>query len=151
MQNHPWDSDEPTQPYRRDDDDDVHRTSSDDELDAIPPPLRNWQVVTSRPAEGIEIDGEATVIDDAADDEDDAPVSSPQTVVDSTVVAGLATARVTVIPGETATLTVNLFNNGRWPSLFEVMLEGWIDERWCPDLPTRVHLEPGRGKRSLSP
>ena len=143
MQNHPWDSDESTQPYRRDDDDDVHRTPSDDELDAIPPPLRNWQVVTSRPAEGIEIDGEATVIDDAADDEDDAPVSPSQNVVDSTVVAGLAAARVTVIPGETATLTVNLFNNGRWPSLFEVMLEGWIDERWCPDLPTRVHLEPG--------
>ena len=146
MQNHPWDADDPTQPYRDDANDDANRTPPDDELDAIPAPLRNWQVMAARPPAVIEIDGEATVIDGPADDAaTPAPIMPPSRhdAVDSTVVAGLAAARVTVVPGETATLTVNLLNNGHWPSLFEIALEGWIDERWCPDLPTRVHLQPG--------
>ena len=146
MQSHPWDADEPARPRHNDANDDPNRDSpapSDDALDAIPAPLRNWQV--------IDIDGEATVIRDeepAGDTDADVPPAGsaprlPQDYVDSTVVAGLAATRLEARPGEPATLTVNLFNNGRWPSLFEIALEGWIDERWCPDLPARIHLQPG--------
>ena len=79
----------------------------------------------------------------------DAPPShSPGAAVirdqgDSVVVMGLEVRRIEVTPGEPALLTVDLLNNGRWAALFEVALEGWIDEQWCDELPVRIHLEPG--------
>jgi hypothetical protein len=48
-----------------------------------------------------------------------------------------------VTPGEAAALEVTLVNNGAWSALFEVTVEGWIDERWCDDLPVRAQLQPG--------
>jgi soluble lytic murein transglycosylase-like protein len=144
MQSHPRDADEPTRPHHSDAGDGPHPdhpAPSDDALDALPAPLRNWQV--------IEIEGEATVVrdaDNAAPRAESIAVGAPRLLqdhIDGTVVAGLSATQLQVSPGETATLNVTLLNNGRWPSLFEVTLEGWIDERWCPDLPARVHVQPG--------
>ena len=62
--------------------------------------------------------------------------------------------RVVVMPGESAEFEVTLANLGRWPALFEISLEGWIDEAWTPDLPMRVQLEPQARQRvtlSVSP
>jgi soluble lytic murein transglycosylase-like protein len=46
------------------------------------------------------------------------------------------------MPGETAEFEVSIANHGRWPALFEISIEGWIDEAWTPELPLRVQLEP---------
>jgi membrane-bound lytic murein transglycosylase F len=62
---------------------------------------------------------------------------------DDIVVATMPVRQIVVMPGETATLEVNIGNQGRWSALFEISLEGWLDETWTPDLPMRVHLEPG--------
>jgi len=62
---------------------------------------------------------------------------------DDVVVAGMQVRRVVAIPGEKATFEVTIANHGRWAALFEVALEGWIDEAWTPDLPLRVQLEAG--------
>ena len=121
MQSHPWDADEPARPRHNDANDDPNRDSpapSDDALDAIPAPLRNWQV--------IDIDGEATVIRDeepAGDTDADVPPAGsaprlPQDYVDSTVVAGLAATRLEARPREPGTLSGNLLNKCRRPSLF---------------------------------
>jgi soluble lytic murein transglycosylase-like protein len=96
--------------------------------------LRNWQVVEP----GVEIEGEATVLD-----AEPAPTAAIADRVDEVVVAVLPQRRWEVTPGQTAALQVELINNGAWASAFTVTLEGWIDERWCPDLPLSRALEPG--------
>ncbi|MCC6454955.1 MAG: transglycosylase SLT domain-containing protein [Caldilineaceae bacterium] len=137
--------------------------SSDADLPAegessrISSPLLNWQVV--------EIEGEATLIEETEIKDASSTaihVTSPQAdrdaavlplgprssaaireQIDDIVVAGMRTRRIVVMPGEEATFEVSVANLGRWSALFEVALEGWIDEAWTPDLPLRVQLEPG--------
>lgn len=135
--------------------------SSDDDSPApsenarFAPPLLNWHVV--------EIDGEATLIEereisDASGEtaksappvlaREVAPLREPRPVsalhdhVDDIVIGGMQTRRVTVMPGESAEFEVTVANHGRWSALFEISVEGWIDEAWTPDLPLRVQLEP---------
>jgi membrane-bound lytic murein transglycosylase F len=110
------------------------------EWSRIPPPLQNWQV----------IDGEAAVVDADATPKPATPrpaAPRPATAIgdqpDDVIGVSLAARTLTVTPGEAAALTVTVTNHGRWAAQFEVTLEGWLDERWCPDLPQRVTLEPG--------
>lgn len=129
---------------------------ADGKIADYPLPLLNWQVV--------EIEGEATLIEeteikDAAPEtvrisppalahEVAPPFDSAQTQApirdhyDDVVVAGMQVRRVSVVPGETAEFEVSVANHGRWTALFEISIEGWIDEAWTPDLPVRVQLEP---------
>lgn len=139
----------------------------------VPVPLQNWQVL--EPAtdemdagktvrgeavdlgagsvveiEG-EIEGEATLVDAPTPDAA-AHAATSATIADRQdrlIGLGLDARRYGVEPGEAATLNVDLLNNGPSPALFEVNLEGWIDETWTPELPVRVHLPPGE-RRSIS-
>jgi soluble lytic murein transglycosylase-like protein len=145
------------------------------ELTRIPPPLRNWQVLdaaehaaqssfarkadpdpTDEIYRGTIIDGEARIIRavDSASTHGEEPVPGGllppiRDHVDEFVAAQLPARRLVVTPGEAVELVVEVANQGRWAALFEVSLEGWIDESWCADLPGRVHLEPGM-RRSIS-
>ena len=125
----------------------------------FPLPLLNWQVV--------EIEGEATLLEvteiDAAQPDieirerlqvappvlarelDSYASHNPAAIrdqIDNVVVGEMAERRMVVMPGEQADFTVTIVNRGRWSALFEIGVEGWIDEAWTPDLPLRVHLEP---------
>lgn len=106
----------------------------------IPAPLRNWQVV--------DIEGEATVMDSGVEEhpaaEDGfAPRRSIREQIDPVVVAVLTQRRIEIAPGEGAVLTVEVINNGDRAARFEVTIEGWIDERWCGELPMHIALQPG--------
>ncbi|MCC6169139.1 MAG: transglycosylase SLT domain-containing protein [Caldilineaceae bacterium] len=106
----------------------------------IPAPLRNWQVV--------EIEGEATVLDAGtgegpAAQAQPAPRSPIREQIDPLVVAVLKQRRIEVAPGESERLAVEVVNNGDRAARFEVTVEGWIDERWCGELPVHVPLQPG--------
>ncbi|RIK50183.1 MAG: hypothetical protein DCC57_12220, partial [Chloroflexi bacterium] len=106
----------------------------------IPAPLRNWQVV--------EIEGEATVLDAGmgegpAAERQPAPRSLIREQIDPLVVAVLKQRRIEIAPGEMENLAVEVINNGDRAARFEVTVEGWIDERWCGELPVHVPLQPG--------
>jgi soluble lytic murein transglycosylase-like protein len=77
--------------------------------------------------------------------------SAIQDQVDDVVVAEMQVRRLVVMPGESATFEVSVANHGRWSALFEVSLEGWIDEAWTPDLPIRVQLEAGARQAVIVP
>lgn len=135
----------------------------------IPAPLLNWHVIEidgeSTLIEETEADDTATLesvrvsppsalpsVSTSADavssvDAEPQAEASPETNIrdqqDDVVVAKMAARRVAVLPGETAIFEVNVANHGRWSALFEIGIEGWIDEAWTPDLPLRVQLEPG--------
>jgi membrane-bound lytic murein transglycosylase F len=118
---------------------------ADGEMAALPPVLQNWQV--------IEIEGEATYVDVPQEPFDDEPPAGPPTAIqehyDDVILVGLPVRRVTVVPGESVTLDITLHNNGNKPSLFTIALEGWIDERWCDELPVQATL--GSGERITIP
>lgn len=144
-------------------------------LTRVPPPLHNWQVVeeTDEPPRppfarkfapdpdpvddaiyrGMIIEGEARIIREVEASpsgwDEPGPVARIRDQVDGFVCAQLAVRRVVVTPGEAVELTVEVANQGRWAARFEVNLEGWIDEGWCPDLPAHVHVEPGQ-RRTVS-
>jgi hypothetical protein len=136
--------------------------SDDEKMAHLPVQLRNWRVledVSARqtpPVEiEVEIEGEATVLEERPDDRLDARLEDRSSdaarpyageireQLDGVVIALLAQRRLEVTPGEAAALEVTLVNNGAWSALFEVTVEGWIDERWCDDLPVRAQLQPG--------
>ncbi len=163
MHQDPWEP--PDGPYPSD------RTPDSDSRDNEPPedgeitrmsPLLNWHVV--------EIDGEATLIEETEIAETEIAEAAIESVhvappglaqedvpsqsrvrassmireqIDDIVVARMQMRRVVVTPGQSATFEVSVANQGRWSALFEVTVEGWIDEAWTPDLPMRLHLEPG--------
>lgn len=113
-------------------------------LARVPAPLRNWQVV--------EIEGEATVVAETPGGEAEkrAPTGQEPALrspiheqIDPVVVVVLHQRRAEVIPGEPTQLAVEVVNNGDKAALFEVTVEGWIDERWCGELPVRLSLQPG--------
>jgi soluble lytic murein transglycosylase-like protein len=110
----------------------------------LPAQLRNWQVLDDAEPQqkAAEIESEATLLDVGPAQAALRP-SAIQDQIDEIVVAALAHRRIEVTPGEKAALQVQLVNNGAWPALFEVAVEGWIDERWCEQLPLRVQLQPG--------
>ena len=139
------------------------------EITRIPPPLLNWHVVEIEGEatlieetliEDVEINGDKEIkvgrigeakhraVDDAIED-----ASLPEVVArrsalireqyDEIVAGGMQIRRVVVMPGEEATFEVSVGNLGRWSALFEISIEGWIDEAWTPDLPMRVQMEPG--------
>ena len=137
----------------------------------IPAPLLNWHVIEidgeSTLIEETEADDTATLESvrvsppspstlasvstsaDAVSPADAGPQAEASTATnirdqhDDVVVAKMAARRVVALPGETANFEVNVANHGRWSALFEISIEGWIDEAWTPDLPLRVQLEPG--------
>ena len=159
MHQDPWEPPDGSYPADRKPD----SAASDDDPPAegsvarIPPPLLNWHVV--------EIDGEATLIEETEASDDtlesvvvSSPARTPEDAAprdeahaggnirdhyDEVVVAGMQVRRVSVLPGEAAEFEVSVANHGRWSALFEISIEGWIDEAWTPDMPRRVQLEPG--------
>jgi membrane-bound lytic murein transglycosylase F len=101
---------------------------------SAPPGLQHWQV--------LEIEGEATVIDQP----DDHEISHHAVIddhVDDVIVATMAERNLAVHPGGVVTLAVGLLNNGAQPALFRVYVEGWIDEQWLIDGAQHVSLRPG--------
>ncbi len=122
----------------------------------VPAPLQNWRVLDPAPDASagasqptlvdaepvIEIDGEASVVDAPAAD-GTAVGATIADRPDRLIGLGLDQRRYAVEPGEAVTIQVELLNNGPSPALFEVNIEGWIDEAWIPDLPVRLHLPPG--------
>lgn len=119
--------------------------------DPLPDALRNWQV--------LEIDGQATTVEEPAGAEDtdaaDAPPpasSRPEDLRglqiddrgDDVIVATLDNRRRTVECGATAVYTVTILNNGPLPATFQVQIEGWIDPQWVGDALPVVAAEPGQ-------
>ncbi len=148
MHTFPWEP--PEEPRHRPSPDDSAPSATPDpaedaedtgiELSRVPASLRNWQVV--------EIDGEATVMEEGRPAwQEPAPRSPIREQIDSLVVAVLSRRRVEITPGESAVLAVEVVNNGGLAAVFEVTVEGWIDERWCGELPLRVSLQPGARQR----
>ncbi|MCX6044875.1 MAG: transglycosylase SLT domain-containing protein [Chloroflexi bacterium] len=118
-------------------------------LDRLPSALRNWQV--------IEIDGEATRVEDARPTVEP-PAATPSAAIpehaDDVIVVGLDTRQLTVNAGGTVTWHCSLLNNGPSTALFTVQLEGWVDEHWFTPIteqneptpavwPVQILLQPG--------
>ena len=167
MHQDPWESPDGSYPADRKPDSEASDAELpvEGEITRIPSPLLNWHVV--------EIEGEATLIEETEIKDDalhpginpgieSVSVSRPALVpevappqngarassnirdqVNEVVMAAMQNRRVVVMPGEAASFEVSVANQGRWSALFEITVEGWIDEAWAPDLPLRVQLEPG--------
>ena len=158
MHQDPWEPADGSYPSDRTSDSDASEVTppADGENPRVLLPLLNWHVV--------EIEGEATLIEETEIKEaplesvsvsppalaEEAPLqneayasSTIRDQVDDVVVAGMPLRRVVVIPGEAATFAVTVANQGRWSALFEITVEGWIDEAWTPELPMHVQLQPG--------
>lgn len=161
MHRFPWEP--PDEPRHRPDPDDSAASVTPDptpdttggsggELARVPAPLRNWQVV--------EIEGEATVIAETPGGEAEQRAPAKQETIsrspireqiDPVVVVVLRQRRVEATPGEPTQLEVEVVNNGDKAALFEVTVEGWIDERWCGELPVRLSLQPGARRTAQIP
>lgn len=149
MQSFPWEP--PEEPRHRPSPDDSAPPENPEAADPetgetgiewarIPTPLHNWRV--------LEIEGEATVVDeDASTAADAAPRTPIQEQIDPIVLATLSQRRLEATPGETAVLAAEVINNGDKAAVFSVTVEGWIDERWCEELPVRVPLQPGARRK----
>lgn len=112
----------------------------------LPSLLRNWQV--------IEIEGEATEVEERPAQQ---VAPQDQTIpdhLDDVIVTTLDQRRVTVEAGTAATLELTLCNKGDRTALFQIFVDGWIDERWVTTpgrdgeptpahLPLHVLLHPG--------
>ncbi|MEX1019039.1 MAG: transglycosylase SLT domain-containing protein [Litorilinea sp.] len=75
-------------------------------------------------------------------DDDEAGEILPD-VVDGVLIGRLGMRQIAVEPGDAATLSLSLLNNGTVPAVFALQVEGWVDEAWFPDLPQDLTLEPG--------
>ncbi|MCB0133158.1 MAG: hypothetical protein KDD78_19985, partial [Caldilineaceae bacterium] len=63
--------------------------------------------------------------------------------IDTVVVASLADRTVSVNPGASLSLWVNVLNNGPLPALFRVHVEGWIEAEWVAVHPLHQAVPPG--------
>lgn len=122
------------------------------------PVLRNWQV-GDEPF--YDIDGEALLIaHDLAEERADRKQGDHETDVEPGVekdvaspaivdqhhpalVATLVERVVRVNPGDEASFTLNLLNNGDRRAYFSVTVEGWIHDHWLVAPVPQVELEPG--------
>ncbi len=125
--------------------------------DDLPDPLANWQVLDDETWLMDEahplLEGEATAVE-PLDDETDAPSSAEGAVTegapliadqhDDIIVAGLEADRLTVEPGQAATFRVGILNNGPKPAVFQLHVEGWLDEAWITVSPVNTSLQPGQ-------
>ena len=122
---------------------------------ALPPALQNWQVVEGETAQDDaaearapqEIEGEATLVAGApATDTPGREADGAQAIpdrVDDLIIVTLPTRALSVRPGATATLPVELLNNSAQPAHFDLHVEGWIDESWLNHRDQHLLLGPG--------
>jgi membrane-bound lytic murein transglycosylase F len=170
MHHDPWEPPDGPYPAKRVPDPESSDADSpnEGEITRIPPPLLNWHVVEIEGEATLieetlidetlikeveikdEWSGKAkhTAVDEATEDASlQGVVARPSALIreqyDEIVAAGMQIRRMVVMPGEVATFEVSIGNQGRWSALFEISIEGWIDEAWTPDLPLRVQMEPG--------
>ncbi len=139
-------------------------------------PLRNWQVLDSarptttaqgdpenylpddffaRPA--VEIEGEATPVDQSAQQPAEQPAAQPSQeqadsesnstaipdLLDPAIIVQLAEREQQIQPGEAAHYQISLLNNGSAAADFRVTVEGWLDERWLTTPIPQLALAPG--------
>lgn len=130
-------------------DEDLNPTAEEASIDKLPPVLRNWQV--------IEIDGEATRVEEEPVSQPEAALAQAGAIVDhpdEVIVVGLDERTLGVNAGETAPLQITLLNNGDRTALFTLYVEGWVNEQWIAiggasenvageELPLHIHLNQG--------
>lgn len=129
----------------------------------LPLPLRNWQVLDETgaplPAAGVEIEGEATLIERAArpqakgdasaieNIENDAAIPSSTLEsadqIDERIVITLSNRRQSIEAGATATYELILLNNGPQPARFTIRFAESQPGRWLAGPIPDALLQPG--------
>ncbi len=144
--------------------------SSSHPAGAVPDFLRNWQVIDARPHSYQHVDDGQELATDAAfsvvlDGEVAPPASArqkppgtespaPDAVFeedidhyDDVIILGLQADTLTVNPGATVTLQVNLLNNGPQSAVFHLRVEGEQAASWTTVAPLSTPLQPGERAR----
>ncbi len=134
--------------------------------DAVPDFLRNWQVIDARPhpsqrtndwreietdaAFGVVLDGKVVPLERDEEELAEAESSHPTPIVDQSIerhddviILGLQADTLTVNPGATVTLQVNLLNNGPQSAVFHLRVEGEREASWTTVTPLSTPLQPG--------
>ena len=110
-------------------------SDGDGNRSSLPTQLQNWQVV--------EIDGESDrAVEQESDDEpspsyerDETTEQEPADQLNDRLVLTVPEKRISLAPGATARITIQLLNNSPTPLVVDITVGGDVSMTWFPDLP----------------